>query len=151
MRSAIACLVVLGCSAPAEPPARSPARIADPLELAPRPEPEAPPAAGGEEVHVFGMYETVRSRDAGEHKRGTVTVRVERTAPQVLVLSAYEPARWVIAPAPGAQLRAVIVSGYHSHQVEAPRSVKIIDLSGEGLYLAASGNPGDGSGLADGA
>lgn len=147
----IACLVVFGCSTPGASPAQQTLRISDPMELAPRREPREPAVLRETEVHVFGTYETVTSRGFREHRRGTVTVNLERTAPQVLVLSAYEPTRWVIAPAPGAQLRAVIVSGYHAHQVEAPRSARIINLSGDGRYLAASGNPGDGSGLADNA
>src|SRR5262245_55518821 len=134
MRAAIACLVVLGCSPGA--PAREPARISDPMELASEPDPSGPFVVRDEEVRVFGSYDTVEERAIpGVRERGTVTVKVERLTPQVLVLCAYEPARWVIKPAPGARLRAVIVTGYHAHEVDAPRSVRVIDLSGQGKYL----------------
>jgi len=147
--SVLLVLAISACWTNQAPPRQTPIRIADPMEFAPRE--TGPLAVGGAEIHVFGAYETVAQRGFREHTRGDVTVRIHRTAPQILVLSAYEPARYRIETAPGAHLRAVIVNGYYAHKVSAPPGVRIIDLSGEGRYLAASGNPGTGSGLADGA
>lgn len=142
-------VAITGCWTTQPPPRQTPIVITDPMELAPRE--TGPLVVHGAEIHVFGAYETVAQRGFREHSRGDVMVRINRTAPQILVLSAYEPARYKIETAPGAHLRAVIVNGYYAHEVSAPPGVRIIDLSGEGRYLAASGNPGTGSGLADGA
>ncbi|MGE5182530.1 MAG: hypothetical protein ACM31C_10730 [Acidobacteriota bacterium] len=102
-----------------------------------------------EELNIFGVYATAMPQH-NHQPRGKVTVEVERLAPQTLVIGAYDETDWEIVPAPGAQLRRVIVTGFKSQSVHAPASVKVDVLAGPGKYLAAAGNPGWGSGLGEG-
>ena len=64
----------------------------------------------------IGVYEGTRL--PGGDRTGTVRVNVMRTkGPIILVLSSYDPVRWVVTADPGAEVGAVLLSGYSRSQV----------------------------------
>ena len=68
-----------------------------------------------------------------------VEVRVRRSAqPIVLVLSSYDPVRWMIISEQGARLAAVLVSGYHQSQVVGAGSARIINIGSAHAYKQES-------------
>ena len=62
---------------------------------------------------MIGIYEASGDHSWNYHPVREVTVILKREGEQVLVLSAYEPIRWVIQLANGAQLREVHLIGVH--------------------------------------
>src|SRR4051812_40981183 len=147
MRCSVVWVGLAACWTSAQPPRDTPVRISDPMEQAPRD--QSPFTLHGEEIRIFGMYEAPTKRGFREHKQGTVTVHVARGRRQVLVLSSYEATRWKLDLAPGARVTAVVLNGYYHHELDAPHDIRVIDVSGPLKYLAASGNPGTGSGTGD--
>jgi hypothetical protein len=67
-----------------------------------------------EELHVFGSYE---ARSGAERATRESVVRIERPGRHRLVVSAYEPVRWRIEAAPGAEIVQVVAVGYHAQEV----------------------------------
>ena len=94
------------------------------------------------ELHIVGQYEAA---DDGESE-----VEITRTAsPIVLVLSSYEPTRWLLNIGPGVQLTQIIINGYEaSNLANPPEGVEVLDLTGPGRYLSACAYvwPGDDQG-----
>lgn len=67
-------------------------------------------------VLAVGVYEG--KRYPGDSRGGTVRVSVMRTqGPIILVLASYEDVRWVVTADPGAEIGAVLVSGYKPAEV----------------------------------
>lgn len=96
------------------------------------------------QVEAVGVYQGGGSKQALQnHGTGTVEVRIRRTPqPLVLVLSSYEPVKWVLTQESGAVLAAVIVSGYYPSQVIGAGNVPVIvngrahayERGGQGYY-----------------
>jgi hypothetical protein len=87
-------------------------------------------------VEAIGVYES----SDGVHgvgiarKAGTVQVRVRKSAkPLILSLSSYEPVRWVLTLEPGAELAAVLTSGFHTSEVLGAPNVRAYAI---GRYYA---------------
>ncbi|HET7525735.1 MAG TPA: hypothetical protein VFK10_07315 [Burkholderiaceae bacterium] len=88
------------------------------------------------QVEGVGVYQGAGViRAAGQARpAGVVEVRVRRSPrPIALVLSSYEPVRWVIVTESGARLAAVLVTGYHSSNVVGAGSARV-DQSGRSCY-----------------
>jgi RNA polymerase sigma factor (sigma-70 family) len=89
-------------------------------ERKPRPTPPKAPtpqelltASAGADLHVIGIYET------GVGNGTPVDVEVRSTGkPVVLVLTAYYSVLWNVKVAPGARVKAVIISGYNEQEFE---------------------------------
>lgn len=89
------------------------------------------PRASGRELNVVGIYQGAAGGDG--HTDGEVTVRVERRAPMVLVLSAYEPVHWHLDLAEGTAVSGLLVNGYHPQRVSGAETVPVVEIrSGEG-------------------
>jgi hypothetical protein len=86
------------------------------------------------ELHIVGIHTAYRGLDL---PFGQATIRVERPGPSVLVLSAYEPTRWIVEPGPGAVVERVIATGYKAQQISAPAGieVEIVDIATAGDLL----------------
>ena len=68
------------------------------------------------ELYVVGVYEGVFPE--GPRKYGTVAVDVEAAnRPIVLALCAYDPVKWDLRVAKGAQIQRLIVAGYKDQQI----------------------------------
>jgi hypothetical protein len=94
------------------------------------------------QVEAIGVYQgaTGTPQAGGMRRPGAVEVRLRRSArPLVLVLSSYEPVRWVLVPEPGAQLAAVLVSGYYPSQVAGAGSARVIMAGDAYAYKQDSG------------
>lgn len=82
-------------------------------------------------VEAIGVYETKNRSAAG------VTVIIKRSIkPIVLMLSAYEPVRWNLIREPGANLVAVIASGYNIPEVTGANGIKTLVRKGSYAYEA---------------
>jgi hypothetical protein len=71
------------------------------------------------EVHVIGRYRGEKELDIQLGSSGHMVTEIEVVVnetddPVVLVLTAYDPVVWKVGTTPGADLAAVLVSGYHS-------------------------------------
>lgn len=79
-------------------------------------------------VEAVGVYQGPR----GNSPSGTETVievRVRRSSrPLVLVLSAYETVRWNLLLEPGAQLAAVLTSGYQDQSVSGAGGARVVAI-----------------------
>jgi hypothetical protein len=96
-----------GPSGPSPGPSSGPSPHGGPL----------PEKCGSPEVHVIGVYETRSDHSHGHHPTGEGRVRIDRPGDHVLVLSAYEPTDWKVSLAPGANIEAVTLIGYHPQSV----------------------------------
>jgi hypothetical protein len=85
--------------------------------------------SGEVELNVIGLYEP----------DGEVHVRIERTAPMVLVLSSRDPAVWFLDPSPGTQILKVILNGYNEQTGLIPADIPYenFDAAVNGNYLGA--------------
>lgn len=81
------------------------------------------------QIQAVGVYQggSAGAKAADGRKMGYVEVRVRRsTKPIVLVLSSYEPVRWMLITEPGASLAAVLVSGYYPSQVVGAGAAPVV-------------------------
>jgi hypothetical protein len=81
------------------------------------------------QVEAVGVYQGASggSKTPDGRKLGYVEVRIRRsTKPIVLVLSSYEPVRWMLISESGARLAAVLVSSYYPSQVVGAGSVPVV-------------------------
>jgi hypothetical protein len=87
------------------------------------------------ELNIISSYEARSDHGNGAHPTGTTNVHIERSGPQVVVLSSYEPVEWNVTAAPGAQIVQLIATGYYTPTVNAPAGVPVeilsYDASGE--------------------
>ncbi|MFD1123611.1 hypothetical protein ACFQ2T_13935 [Methylophilus flavus] len=89
---------------------------------------------GNARVEAIGIYETKDRSLAG------VNVIVKKSdQPIVLMLSAYEPVKWNLVKEPGANLIAVIATGYHLAEVTGAGTSKTIIK--RGVYAYQPGGP----------
>lgn len=95
------------------------------------------------DIQGLGVYEggeVGRTRGASA-RTGTVQVRVSRgSRPVILVLSAYEPVRWVITVAPGAKLAAVLTSSYSPAEVIGAGNARIYNIGQHYAYKRSGEN-----------
>jgi hypothetical protein len=85
-------------------------------KVAPHPDPAVAGIAQSARVHAVGVYEG--KFEPGGRRAGTVRVNVMRTqGPIILVLASYEGVRWVVTADPGAEIGAILLSGYDQAQV----------------------------------
>ncbi|MGB7160220.1 MAG: hypothetical protein WBD40_19285, partial [Tepidisphaeraceae bacterium] len=87
------------------------------------------------ELHVVGLYEGAQADGAAKLPpaqrrrqlpgRGTAVVEVQATGrPIVLSLSAYEGVNWELRVAPDANIKRIVIGGYHKQEVVgAPKDV----------------------------
>lgn len=72
-------------------------------------------------VHAIGVYEGTYPpgvrHSHGYHPFGEVRITVATKTPIALILSAYEPVNWVFDLHDGAQVRQVVLNGYHPDRV----------------------------------
>lgn len=83
------------------------------------------------QVEGVGVYEGRGAKHGGGQARqaGVVEVRVRRSSrPIALVLSSYEPVRWMLITEPGARLSAVLVSGYHESTVVGAGAARVYQI-----------------------
>lgn len=108
--------------------------------------PSAPPGApaapmlsqvpANAEVAVIGVYESKGgSRGSGAVRMpGTVRVTVlPASAPLVLVLTSYEPVRWVVQNS-GRKISAVLLSGYHESNAYGVEGVPVLKIGTTHAY-----------------
>lgn len=115
----------------ANPVARSPSGEQTPLHVQLR---EA-------QIEGIGVYQGAGgSRGAAQARTsGVVEVRVRRSPkPVALVLSSYEPVRWMIITESGARLAAVLVSGYGASTVVGAGSARVDQLGRSYAYERGS-------------
>jgi len=94
--------------------------------------PLRPLAAGGAQVEAVCVYEAVAVRAPfapGSAEPVSVVVR-ETSRPVVLVLSSHQTVHWEIALAPGATLKAVLLSGYGESTVSGAGSAPVSSIGG---------------------
>ncbi len=80
-------------------------------------------------VEAVGVYQGKMGGQAttSERRKGIVEVIVRRsTSPIVLVLSSYEPVRWQLVREPGANLAAILVSGYYPSEVIGAGGIQVV-------------------------
>ena len=98
--------------------------------------------AKGARVEAVGVYEGV----GGEHQTGSsnrqagaVMVHVKPSAqPIVLVLSSYEPVRWILLPESGAKIAAILLSGYYQSSVVGGGNARILSMGKAHAYKVNS-------------
>ncbi|MDA1053159.1 MAG: lectin-like protein [Planctomycetota bacterium] len=83
------------------------------------------------ELHVIGFYEPGHPIDRISGGERSIDVRIKpSTKPIVAALTAYESTHWKVTIDPGANVAAIILSGYHSHTAEGvPADVPLIKMS----------------------
>ena len=81
------------------------------------------------ETHVIGIYESRSDHGYNYHPQGEVAVKVyPGQKPMILVLSSYEPQKWVLTGAVD-QVRKVILNGYHDQTVTGIETSKVTEHS----------------------
>ena len=89
------------------------------------------------QIEAIGVYEgwAPTPRAFRDQTPRPVEVRVRRSAqPIILVLSSYEPVRWMIITEERSKLAAVLVSGYHQSQVVGAGSARIVNIGSAYAY-----------------
>jgi hypothetical protein len=90
------------------------------------------------QVEAVGVYQGGKgdSRTTPDGRKiGPVEVRIRRSAkPVVLILSSYEPVRWMLKLDSGAKLAAVLVSGYYPSEVDGAGATRIVMIGGTYAY-----------------
>jgi hypothetical protein len=111
------------------------------------PSPSAYPAPTGPiaalaksaQMEAVDVYQGANGQARGGDRTGDVQVRVRRSArPIVLILSSYERVRWNLVMEPGAQLSAVLVSGYYPSQVIGAGSARVVTSGSTYAYKNGS-------------
>ena len=114
----------LGSSAPGDPTQPAPGNPGGPVQPGDPPPgpgpPPPPPPRCDHRVDVIGVYEARADHGGGYHPVGDSWVSIEGAGEHTVVLSAYEPTRWHLAPAPGVHVRAVYLYGYHAQTISLP-------------------------------
>jgi hypothetical protein len=129
-----------------DPARREPAAVKAARDAAPVPVPVPPKnqltiisgpgtlarLARSAQVEAVSVYEAVAMRaPAMPHKQGPVRVVLRRTArPVVLVLSSHQTVEWQIELQPGAELEAVLTSGYGESTVAGAGSALVTSIGG---------------------
>jgi hypothetical protein len=97
-------------------------------------------------IAAIGVHEAAKTVDISNRKPdvgnrfGSITVTVAAASnPVILVLSSYQPVRWVIQAEPGADVAAVLVGGYYPQQVTGVSEWHVHDL---GRVFVDEGNTG---------
>jgi len=94
------------------------------------------------DISIIGVYETRSDHSAGNHPQGTANVHVRYNdarpmIPLVLLLSSYEPTRWILDRQPEANISTIILNGVHPQEVVNNGGVPVVNKSGAGNYIAA--------------
>lgn len=94
------------------------------------------------QVEAIGVYQGTdregRTTKDGR-KQGHVEVHVRRSPKaKVLILSSYEPVRWVLTSEPGARIAAVLVSGYYPSEVVGAGRARIFNMGRTFAYKLGS-------------
>jgi hypothetical protein len=112
-------------AAPAAPPGHSRLTIISGSVTSPR-------AARNAQVEAVSVYEAVALRvPCVPAKQGPVKVLVGSTPrPVVLVLSSHQSVQWDLTVAPGAMLKAVLLSGYGESTVSGAGNAQISSIGG---------------------
>src|SRR6218665_2151976 len=86
-------------------------------------------SAPGTEVHFLGVYQSAKETSsplpAGikGNRHGDIQVAIHRKGvPIILVLTSYEPVRWVLMPEEGVNIAGIILSGYYRQTVTGAAS-----------------------------
>lgn len=93
------------------------------------------------QVEGVGVYQGMLggNRLLSGRKEGIVEVRIRRSAkPIMLVLSSYEPVRWLLITESGARLSGVLVSGYYPSQVTGAGSARVTVVGAAHAYEIGS-------------
>lgn len=101
------------------------------------PRPPLAQVAADAQIEGVGVYQGTGPalRQGMTRAAGVVEVRVRRGArPTVLVLSSYEPVRWMIITESGARLAAVLLSGYHASTVVGAGNAPIVQMGQDFAY-----------------
>lgn len=92
----------------------------------------------GARVEAVGVYQGVGSQHqarSNERQAGAVVVHVKSTAqPIVLVLSSYEPVRWILLPESGVKITAILLSGYYQSSVVGGGGARILSTGRTHAY-----------------
>lgn len=105
-----------------------PARTARKMESAGEAIPQFPPIPGDAQVSMVGVYQakSAKPRQQGVHEPADIVVTIAASkVPLVLVLSSYEPVRWLIANQ-GRPLPAILLSGYHPSTVVGTQATSLV-------------------------
>lgn len=99
------------------------------------------PAIQNVETHIIGVYETRSDSSFGYHPEGTAFVHVSGSAstPVNLVLSSYEPTKWVLDGEGLSFISSVLINGYNLSRVVGVDSSIIINRTGSTGYISACG------------
>jgi hypothetical protein len=87
--------------------------------------------AGAAELHIVSVYEA---------ESGTINIHVDRQSPMVLVLASYDPVKWHVTVAQGAQVQRIIMASYEVSSVSTPGGIPVDSFVYEdgGDYLGGS-------------
>lgn len=91
------------------------------------------------EVSVLGVYQAEDAQRTSGQGRvpGMIRVTLGRgSTPLVLVLSSYEPVRWVVSNPGGRRVAAVLLSSYHSSEVVGLSGVQVLRIGQQYAYKA---------------
>ncbi|TXI18782.1 MAG: hypothetical protein E6Q67_11375 [Roseateles sp.] len=99
--------------------------------------PLLPRLPAGTQVHTIGVYEGERAVSAGQSARAVRVVLRPSPRPMVLVLSSYETVSWQVTNL-GAQVEAVLVSGYNPSTVNGLPGVSVQQIGRLYAYEATS-------------
>jgi hypothetical protein len=112
-----------GTAPPPPAPVRSAPMLAD-----------IPPNA---DVSVLGVYQAEQEGRQGAAGRtpGTISVTLgSGSTPLVLVLSSYEPVRWVVSNPAGRRVAAVLMSSYHPSELVGLPGVQVLRIGQQYAY-----------------
>jgi hypothetical protein len=118
------------------------------------------PTCDGTELHVFGSYEARNTPIPPGHPwppphvRQDSHIRIDRPGRHRVVVSAYEPTRWLVSAAPGAEIVQVVAVGYHAQEVQLgaglDAEVVVHSYEQDGQYACGYAWPDDGQGCETG-
>jgi hypothetical protein len=92
---------------------------------------------GNPEVHLISVSQLITTflDDYSSRAEGHVYVLRKSGNPMVLVLSATEPATWVIHNEAGADIQKIILNGRSAHEIRGADGISVIDRSGDNFIV----------------
>ncbi len=89
------------------------------------------PESGARELHIIGIYECQPGRN-GIIGEATVHIRHDGLTPMKpidLVLSSYEPVRWIMDIESDANVRQIVLNGYYEHEIVGAGNIPLRNRS----------------------
>lgn len=92
------------------------------------------PESGARELHIIGIYECEPQPDRNGGIIGEATVHIRHDGltpmkPIDLVLSSYEPVRWIMDIESDANVRQIVLNGYYEHEIVGAGNIPLRNRS----------------------